>query len=492
MKCKYSEDILSRYVDGALPGRLLKAVSEHLSKCSRCRLEVEKMAKLNDMLEALPEAVESEHFDFEFNRKLAAAIAEKEKENILVNVLRGIAETVEQAGDLFMPRVPVLVRSAIAAIFIVGAFLTGQYYNETDMPLLTAVKGEVFILNKEDNTWHAADENITLEEGSVIRSAGLSEANIELSSKYHMRLKSDTTIKLARLSPKRRSGKFSVELEKGDILVDIERGFKGSRFQVRTEEARVRALGTKFMVAQKNKKTWIGVLKGSVKVGPGQKILKLAKAVSDVTVNAGMKTEVPHKELPARPTPLLMKDWEQMKELYMIGEKTRVALFISNDKTRVLGLLSPCAIYITDEKPRKIPAQLEEAAYYIYRAIKENNNILHMKGISKLEEIVKKDRTADYNVQLLLYIGAYYNFLELHSKAIAAFNEVIRDHPDSPLVSLALCAKAYIREKSFNDFSGAKRLYRKIIEEYADSPEAQFAHERLGLLAPEETGTTHA
>ena len=265
------------------------------------------------------------------------------------------------------------------------------------------------------------------------------------------------------------------------MLVDVDMGFKGSRFQVDTQIAGVQALGTKFMVSSEGRegKTEVAVLEGRVNLVSKDEKLLYAKLPREVSVASGMKAEVlPDKPI-AKPLPLLEEEWEQLTELYMLGKKTRVALLISADKNRVLELLKPCPIFITDEEPRIIPMELEEAVYYIHQATEKGDNTLHLEGISKLEEIVEAKPDAEYNVQLLLFIGAYYYYLDDYKEAKDTFARVLKEYPNTPLASLAECAMAYIYEMSLNDKATANRLYQETIEKYPTSPEADFARERL-------------
>ena len=79
----------------------------------------------------------------------------------------------------------------------------------------------------------------------------------------------------------------------------------------------------------------------------------------------------------------------------------------------------------------------------------------------------------------MLFIGAYYHYLDDHEAAKDTFARVLKEYPGTPLASLAECAKAYMCETSLKDQVTADRLYKEIIKKYPTSPEADFARERL-------------
>jgi tetratricopeptide (TPR) repeat protein len=425
------------------------------------------------LLSSLPGAELSPGFDEAFDLKLQKAIEvslQPKWHEIVFDMVQEFIDSIP------VVRVPVFAKAIVSIAFTVGALYTGLYYGEIDTPYISGIQGEAFIFDDKTDTWGSCGNNARLKKGAIIKSGSGSTVDITLGKKYSMRLKSGSVIKLQKLTPKHRRGIALVDLRKGNVLVDIGKAFKGSKFRVKTPLTTLQALGTKFMVSSDNdEKTWVGVLEGTVRAESFQ----VAQAPKNVFIQSGMKLEIEKGKPITSPIPFIRSEWQEMFELYDLGEKTKVALIISTNKNRVLELLSPCPIYISDSEPRTIPRELEESVRLIQKAVKTGNIDMHIAAIEKLEQIVALDGKQEYNVKLLLFIGAYYHYLEKPDKSITIFDQIIKQYPRSALVSLAICAKAYILETSLNNSEKAKKLYSHIIRDYPTSPEAIFAEDHI-------------
>ncbi|MFC1570720.1 FecR domain-containing protein [Candidatus Omnitrophota bacterium] len=478
MKFHINEYILSRHADEELDEKASLRVAEHLSDCSFCRDKLTETKKMNSVFKMAPPIEESENFDFHFKQRLEVALKERERGNIFDELARDASRVID---EILRPKVPVLVRSAVTVIFLFAALFAGLYYTGVGYPSAVDITGDAFIYRPGKGAWEKLNKKDIVRAGDIIRCSQGSQADIALASKYHLRLKENSQIKVAALTPRYRKGRLQLDLANGDLLVDIGRGFTGSEFDIKTASAEIKALGTKFMVfatpLATGEKTWIGVAEGEVAVMATQVPGEAER--EGVILSAGMKTEVATGGKTEKALPLTSKEWEMLSEVYMLGKKTRVALFISMNKNRAVQLLEPCAIYITDEKPRKIPRKLEESAVLVREAIREHDPDLHLEAIRKLEEIVKEDPRADYSVQLLLFIGAYYNYIGKTDLSISTFEGIIETYPKSPLIPLAEGALAYIYDEKLGDENKARLMYTDIINKYPDSPEAAFAQDRL-------------
>jgi len=307
-----------------------------------------------------------------------------------------------------------------------------------------------------------------------VSTGNLSKLDIVLSGKYAIRLKKNTTVKVASLTPRRGRGKAAFELIEGTMLVSVEKGFKGSEFFVDTKEGSARALGTKFAVSasREEKITDVSVLEGKVEVEGGKEL---------VLVKAGQKTEIPLGKSPLVPQRLVEREWLALEELYQIGKKPQVVLLVKNTPDRVRQLLAPCPIYITDEKPREIPKTLEEALVKIEEAIKTDDNQKHLEAIGLLERIVSERPEASYATPLTLYIGAYYSYAGEPKKAIETFKEFLAEYPDSPLASIAQAAIGVIYEENLGDEVNAKKAYSAVLNKYPNSLEAIWVENKLKI-----------
>ena len=399
-------------------------------------------------------------FDFEFRRRFEKAVAEKYKETAFERVARRTAENLRYA---FFPKVPAVAMATATLIVLMAAGLF-MYSIQPARPLLAYKDGMV-----------------AARLGEIIATETGSELDIVLSGKYAIRLKEKTKIKIARFTPRYGKGKAVFELIDGKTLISIEQGFKGSSFVVDTDAAKATALGTKFAIdVSKKSKTEISVLEGKVRVKSTYRPKKILLAKQTVIVGAGQKTEISVGHTPLMPQMLVEKEWRELEELYQIGKKPQVMLLIKNTPDRVKQLLRPCPIYISDEKPREIPDILEKAVLKMKDALESKDKSKHLESVKLLERIVEEYPNPKYNVQFLLYIGAYYEYLGYYNQAINTFEKVLKRYPNLPLASLAQCAIGVVYEENLYDREKADTAYELVLSRYPDSLEAVWVRNKKG------------
>lgn len=397
-------------------------------------------------------------FDVEFKRRLTTAIAEGYAPGILERAAGSLAETAGALARALLPDVPATAK--IALVSIVALSLGIHLYSaQPAAPALTGRQGSVAIQG-------------AIKPGSVITIGEGSQADLELSGRYAMRLKDGTKIKVLSLTPRRGNGRVTFELMEGTVFVDIKEGFRGSEFMIKTLSGSAMALGTKFSMNASEDETKVDVLEGKVKVENRSK---------SVVVKAGQKTQVSRGQAPLPPQRLVEKDWLDLEELYQIGRSPRVVLLLKNTPDRVRQLLRPCPIYITGEAPKDLPALLEKALMKIEKAIKDGDRALHLEAIRMLEEIAAKHPSANYNAQLLMYIGAYYEYVGDHQRAVKTFERVVSLYPGSVFASLALTAVAVIYEEELSLPGKADNAFRIVLEKYPYSLEAIWIEDKLGI-----------
>jgi tetratricopeptide (TPR) repeat protein len=423
-------------------------------------------------------------FDLEFKRRLQEAVAKKLEESFFERLSRRALEGLDELRYALMPRIPALARIAATAIFMI----TASYYIysiQPSLPISISREGVVTVQEMPGREPQNVSAGHKFKEGDIITTQNGAYLDMGVSSKYTVRIKEASSVKIVKLPPRYGAGKADFKLVEGKMLINIDEGFKGSKFIVDTDEASATALGTKFSVDTSRSgkpKTGVSVLEGKVSVkgsyAPGEEIL-LAK--QSVVVGAGQKTEVLAGDVPQPPQRLMEEEWRSLEELYQIGRKPQVILLLKNTPDRVKQLLRPCPIYISDEKPRDMPVLLEKAVLKIKEAIETHDPAKHLEGIKILEKIVQEHPNAKYNAQLMLYIGAYYEYISYHKQAIRAFEKVIIEYPNSTLASIAQCAIGVIYEEKLNDPSRANAVYRLVLDKYPNSLEAIWAEEKLGI-----------
>lgn len=436
--------------------------------------------KFDEIMSKLKKIEPSASFDSEFRKKLLRAEEEKQRESVFESLVRRTRESIRYA---LLPKAPALATTAAAfiALMAIGLYI---YATQPADPILVAKKGIVFTQGAKDAEWKTIGIAQKLKVGDIVTTKEGSQVDIELSGKYTMRAKERTRFKIAKLTPRYGKGEASFELIEGKMLISINEGFKGSRFIIDTKAAETRALGTKFSVDVSRKETTdVKVLEGKVEVKGRYKPEKILLAKQAVVVGAGQKTEVNMGELPSSPQRLAEGEWRQLEELYQIGRKPQVILLVKNTPNRVKDLLRPCPIYISDEEPREIPELLEEAALKVKEALETKDKAKHLEVINVLERIVDKHPNPNYDVQFLLYIGAYYEYLGYHKDSIKAFEKVIEKYPDSPLVSMAFCAIGIIYDEKLNNKKKAEKAFRAVLKRYPNSLEAIWVEKNEKIVS---------
>lgn len=439
--------------------------------------------RFDSIMAALKVVEPSASLDLKFREALGEAIARKSEETIFEKGLRRLGEGIATLRAVIVPEPLVMVRVAASFIIVISAGLY-IYSSQPSFPTVMAKDGPVMVQGVRDTVAREIDRQYKFKVGDTVTASSGAQVDIGLSNKYELRLKEGSTLKIAKLTPRFGNGKADFQLVGGRILVSVEPGFKGSKFVVDTSNATAVALGTKFAVdasGDKEPRTEVSVLQGKVKVRSRHAPEKMLIAKQFVMVGMGQKTDVYADRIPTPPQRLIEEEWAQLEELYQLGKKPQVMLLVKNAPDRTLQLLKPCPIYISDEKPREIPKLLEEALLKTAEAIKTNDSAKHLASIRLLERIIREYPNPKYDVQLMLYIGAYYEYLSYHKNAIRIFEEEIHKYPDSPLTSMAQCAIGIIYEEKLKNKAQADKAYKAVLNKYPNSLEAIWLEEKLGI-----------
>ncbi len=416
--------------------------------------------KFDKIMANLKKIEPSASFDTEFKKKLYGIMAKERARVAYSPALAGIT-------------------ASLVFIVAVGFFI----YSALPLsPGVIAKTGIVTVQQAGSNVIKDIGDKCSFSVGDIIMAKAGSTADVGIHNKYTIRIKEGSKVRIARLSPRYGRGKAIFDLMEGKVLVSIDEGFRPSKFMINTSNAVSTALGTKFMVEvspQLQPKTDVSVVQGMVKVESLYKPEKEPEAGQAVVVGAGQKTEVYFDRMPEAPQRLAEKEWEELDELYQIGKKPRVILLVKNRPDRAKQLLQPCPIYISDEKPREIPPMIEEAVIATSEALKTGSAARHQDSIKILERIINEHPSEKYSPQLILYVGAYYEYLQKHKEAIGAFDRLIRQYPNSQYASMAQCAKGIIYEEKIKDVKKANEAYQEVLKKYPNSLEAIWAEERL-------------
>jgi len=424
--------------------------------------------KIKKILEGLPGYTASGEADRKFIRRLYELSEEKRPE--------------------FKPIGPMYRRAAAGAALIV-LFAAFNYLFVPQYACVMNVKGTVKMCRAGTNEWFFVKNTRTvLHKNDILKTFSDGKADIVFPKRYELRLASDSEIKLAHSAPKISGQGARYDLAKGKVYAYYDKLRNSEReFKIQTVEVEISVLGTDFMVASipALNKTWVGVLDGVVRVTALNPDDLTALRGQSVQVAPGEKTSVKLGSAPARPQRLMEEELLEMEELYRIGTKPQVALLISTGKGRTRELLSVAHLYISADRRGALSDQIRKINEQFGKALKEGSRIEYLNNIRQFEEIVDKHPDPKYDVQFLLFIGAYYKHLEEYDKAIAVFQRIADNYSRSSLASIAQCAIGIIYEEKLHNTEKARIAFRKVISNYPNSPEVDEAVSGLRRLSPE-------
>jgi len=403
-------------------------------------------------------------------------VSDAKKKEFIANITRAREEKKNIVFFNPFEMMPAYARVLAGVIVLVGML---HYFFAPRYPYVSGIKGTVKIYSSLKNEWVFVQKpKVKLHKDDIVKTFGDGQADISFPKSYHMRLKRDTEIQLARVTSRSIKGDIKYRLNKGKVFAY----YKKSRmvkdtFNILTKDADVSVIGTDFMVnaMPQNQATWVGVLSGIVKVSGLEKTGALTREKLSVYVKPGNKTVVRHGAKPLKPVRLMENELLEMEELYRIGVKPQVALLISTGPARTRELLQAAPLYISAEKGGVLPAKIYSIAEEFRSALNTDDKEIMLSNIRQFEDIVDEYPNPKYDVQFLLLIGARYKYIGKYRKAIETFERIIRDHPSSKLVSVAHCAIAVIYEEYLKDNDKAEKIYRKIVSDYPSSPEYEEA-----------------
>ena len=387
----------------------------------------------------------------------------------------------------FAPLKEALFPRGVGAVLVLVVLVTGFNYLFSPLyPVISNIKGTVKIYNAARNEWSFAEKaNIKLCRNDVLKTFGDGQADLVINGLYHIRLKNNSEIKLACSTSRAISKDIQYILSQGKVFTNYNKMRSiGKELSIETPEAQASALGTAFLVESISamKTTTVGVLDGVVRVNSLKELGMPKDATGEVMVRAGERTMVREGLVPSKPSRLMENEMLEMEELYSIGKRPQVALLISTGPSRTRELLSVVPIYVVSDAPSPLPEKIDRIVKEFNKAIKERSKEKHIENIDQLESIVNDYPNPKYDVQFLLFIGAYCSGLGEDQRAIATFERVVNKYTNSSLASIAQCAIGIIYEEKVKDFDRAREAYHKVLSNYPNSPEIEEASAGLNRL----------
>jgi len=181
------------------------------------------------------------------------------------------------------------------AFVLVGIFSMGAYAADSGLKAkIISTKGDVKVDPQGNGSWVAANVNMELNQGAIIKTGAGSSANLAFDTAMLnvLNVEENTTLSVDTLSEKL----SEVGLSNGNILVILEGLKKGSTFQVKTPTAICGARGTKWYTVVFQAVTRVEVIQDSISFQP----LPLPSGVlaSPITVPAGWWSTIRSNENP--------------------------------------------------------------------------------------------------------------------------------------------------------------------------------------------------
>lgn len=477
MRHKYFIERLAAYADKRTEESESLKIKAHLLSCKECS------AIFNDMLLAkrFLNVTDQQEIPADVNMAVKEAIAQ-EKVKQANNPLNLINEKIKVIGELIWSGTVLrksMAFATVAALAFVGFGLYRIHASQLTS-IVVASRGPVQVFSKSKNKWMPAKSGLRISSKDIVQTGQYGQLDIESNKLFEFRIKQNSKVRFERLA-KNIYSNTTIAVERGKIMINTNDSFKGSSMKVVTKASCATVIGTSFVVGvnplQENT-TWVGVLKGNVSV-VGLGVSDALKDYNKVMVKAGEKTVIRPGEVPTIPEIFSDKEWLAMDELYRIGDIPQVSLLISANPNRVEELMRPCMLYIYDKEPRTLSEEFDKVILQIKKAVDESDMMLHKKNAKRLAVLIKKYPSSKYTTQFYLFLSAYSYYIDDYKSGLNALNTIIDDYNDSSLVSLAICAKAYIYENGLKDINSADILYKKIIAFYPNTPEAEYAAVKL-------------
>jgi len=180
---------------------------------------------------------------------------------------------------------------ALIIIAIIGVFqlLNISKINNIvsgNVAFVSRVKGNVFVKEKNSNSWKAINPNEIIIPLQNIKTSSNSFCELQISNKGIFFIGPSTETYIASIKDKENKGYIDIRLSIGEIFVKAFHLKSGEILQVLTPSARARVTGTKFFVTtDKEGNTKVGVNEGRVKVAPISTSLIEAKEKSLIDDN---------------------------------------------------------------------------------------------------------------------------------------------------------------------------------------------------------------
>jgi len=361
----------------------------------------------------------------------------------------------------------------LACILLIGSFLYIGVGTLRDEPHAALLNGNVYIQRGETRTPLANKDH--LKSGDRIITGAKDWIILELMGKYQIKIDPNSEVIIQNLKPRYLPGQTQLNLTRGNLYVSIKTANnKKYPFEVSTSNTIATAMGTQFGVSAPTvlmPHSWVGVLQGEVKVFHRNPVSQSRGNFVNVLPGNEVYVDSATDDLTLRE--MLESKRRVLDEIFNFSKRNQALLLISMGESRIDELLEPSALYLEIDSNHEKITRIKKFAHDIVRAAEYSNYSRQAKALAGLEQAILSQDEID-QVPVMLFIGAYYAFLEEHESALRVFRQIAKDHPESSYRSLALLAQARMHY-ILGDLEQAAALAQSIANTYPDSPEANPA-----------------
>lgn len=361
-----------------------------------------------------------------------------------------------------------LATISLMAVFFVFAL---------DQPHMDVAQGKIERTNQKGIA-ASIEHGEHLRKGDTIRTDKAEWAILELKNGYRFKMHPGTELKVLELKPVFRPGQTVFHLVRGEVFISI--GDEGERkypIKVITPNAFAAATGTQFSVSHEpssRKRSVIRVIKGAVEAGCS--LIEEKEAIASVSVHKGHELVVKDRDWPLKPYLIPSRTLAKLKELFQFSKADQAILIISMSSKRVSELLEPCALYLRYTSGSRDLEPINAIVKEIQAASRDDDSARHFEAARDLEAMTLKQNTID-RVPVLLFIGAYYSYIDRHEEAARVFETVASRYTDSSFRSVALLAAARIYSEKLRETQKAHTLAKIALSEYP------YSYEKAGARA---------
>ncbi len=469
--------LLLRYLDGEAPPEERARTERLLETSARARREFDYFRQADIQLGRLGLFPLSSSYDQSFREKLSTLPPPwPEKTRMKKGSWRlGFILPLTAGRGL---RIAAVAAAAIVLAIALPLLTRGP------LPRTGTVIGTARIYRGREAAWFAAVRGMTVREGDLLRTAGVSSLELVSPDRYVLKISGDSELVVKKVVPARRKGETALVLEKGFLLARTEKNFPGSSLAVETPLGRSIVRGTAFrLAAGPAGTTELSVAEGQVK------LVSFYRSVS-VKVEAGYETVIRPEYIPEKPRRMTAGRLKILNdELAELGrgsdpvvtekeaaiKEKLLDLILSETPGRVDELLQRPVLFVGPAVPPEVKTLLVRGGDLVRKGD-------YADGVALLQQVLNSYPDPRYDSTIELLLGAYhYGLLNDPEKALEIFDRVAAAG-DPRWSGLARIAAARVHERL------AEQGYRKVLETDSEGVDAAQARRRLERIAGGEEG----